>query len=74
MEEAREGATGHTTDYARTGYEGVSGGPMQGEQDQMSGEDDYEEEEEPAVDFVNQTGTRYSSKPLYTNASELRQG
>ena len=36
----------------------------------MRDEDDYEEEGE--VDFVNQTSTRYSLKPLYTNASELR--
>ena len=45
--------------------------PHAGGQDQMRDEDVYEEEEEEEVDFVNQTGTRYSSKPLYTNASEL---
>ena len=33
----------------------------------MRDEDDYEEE----VEFVNQTGTRYSSKPFSTNVSEL---
>ena len=71
MEEAREGATGHTTDHVRTGNEGLSGGHMQGGQDQMRDEDEYEEEEDE-VDFVNQTGTRYFLKPVYTNASELR--
>ena len=37
----------------------------------MRDEDDFDEEEDE-VEFTNQTGTRYSSKPLYTNASELR--
>ena len=69
MEEAREGATGHTIDHVRTVNEGLSGGHMQGGQDPMRDEDDYEEDVE--VDFVNQAGTRYSSKPFYTNASEL---
>ena len=68
MDEAREGATGHTTDHVRTGNEGLPGGHLQGGQEPMRNEDDYEEEE---VDFVNQTGTRYFSKPLYTNASEI---
>ena len=68
MEEARVGETGHTAEYARTGNEGVSRGPTQGGQDQMRDEDDYDEDE---VEFTNQTGTRYFSKPLYTNASEL---
>ena len=69
MEEAREGATAHTTELVRTGIEGLSGGHLQGGQEQMRDGEDYEEEDE--VDFVNQTGTRYSSKPFYTNASEL---
>ena len=69
MEKAREGATGHTTDHARTGNEGLSGGHMQGGQDPMRDEDDYEEDVE--ADFVNQAGTRYFSKTFYTNASEL---
>ena len=34
----------------------------------MRDEEDYEEEE---VDFVNQTGTRYSPKPFSTHASAL---
>ena len=68
MEEAREGATGHTTEHVRTGSEGLPGGHLQGGQEQMRDEEDYEEEE---VDFVNQTGTRYSSKPFYNNASAL---
>ena len=69
MEEAREGVTGHTTDHVRTGNEGLPGGHLQGGQEPMRDEDDYEEEVE--VDFVNQTGTRYSSKPFDTNASAL---
>ena len=40
-----------------------------GGQEQMRDEEDYEEKDE--VDFVNQTGTRYSSKPFSTNASAL---
>ena len=37
----------------------------------MRDEDDFDEEEDE-VEFTNQTGIRYSSKPLYTNVSELR--
>ena len=38
----------------------------------MRNEEDYEEEDE--VGFVNQTGTRYSSKPFSTHASALGLG
>ena len=68
IEEAREGATGHTTEHARTGNEGLPGGHLQGGQEEMR------DEEEDEVDFVNQTGTRYSSKPFSTNASALGLG
>jgi hypothetical protein len=60
--EARVGASAHAAENVRTGNEGVSGGF----QDRMTDEDDTEEGK---VIFTNQTGTRYSPKPLYTNAS-----
>ena len=53
--------------YRVATWRGVEGG-----QKQMRDEEDYEEEDE--VDFVNQTGTRYSSKPFSTNASALGLG
>ena len=73
IEEAREGATGHTGEHAWTGNEGLQGGHQEGGQQSMRVEGDYEEdcEEEHEVNFVNQTGTRYSSKPFSTNASAL---
>ena len=73
IEEAREGATGHTVEHARTGNEGLPGDHLEGGQEPMRVEEEYEEEceEEVEVDFVNQTGTRYSSKPFSTNASAL---
>jgi hypothetical protein len=44
----------HTTENVRSGNEGLSGGY----QDQMR------DEEEDKTFFTNQTGTRYSPKPL----------
>ena len=69
LEEAREGATGHTTEHARTGNEGLPGGHPQGGQEQMRDEEEYEDEDE--VDFAYQSGTCYSSKPFSTYASAL---
>jgi hypothetical protein len=59
--EARVGAPAHATENVRTGHEGVSGSVY----DRMRDGNDAEE-----VIFTSQTGTRYSPKPLYTNASE----
>ena len=56
-------------EHARTGNEGLPGGHLEEDQEQMRVEEEYEEENE--VNFVNQTGTRYSSKPFSTNASAL---
>ena len=35
LEEAREGATGHTMEHARTGNEGLPGGHLEGGQEPM---------------------------------------
>ena len=47
-------------EHARTGNEGLPGGHLEGGQESMRVEGDYEEdcEEENEVNFVNQTGTR----------------
>ena len=61
IEEAREGATGHTGEHAWTGNEGLQDGRQEGGQQSMRVEGDYEEdcEEEHEVNFVNQAGTLF---------------